>query len=731
MGEYGVNRARDVKERRVQFAPLLHRRFPCHSSRSSEYQANRRLRRVLGRKENRFLSVCGRRICQRARIFLLKKIHIIVAPGLLLACSSVIGAESEQGFPSEEMFLSEVPVVLTVTRLAQPKTETPAAVTVIDRDMISASGVRKIADLFRLVPGFQVGYNHGFRPVVTYHGLADEYARRMQVLVDGRSVYDVLVGGVFWADLPLAIEDIDRIEVIRGPNAAAYGSNSFLAVINIITLHASQEQGTSLKLAAGEHHIRDGFVRHGWETAGGNARLSLAYSQDDNLDNLPDSEYVPLATFRGDFRTSPVDTFELQLGINGDSHTVGHDGSQTGPPRDANITSYFQQLRWRRALDENEEISIQFYHNYWKKNEDYLTAPLDLSALGLGVVPVPISSDGAADRYDLEFQHILNPFNDWRFVWGAGARLDQARARAYFGTDDTVENRIYRLFGNAEWRARPDTVVNAGAMLEKDDLGGTNLSPRLALNHHLSPHDTVRFSASTATHTPVFIEEKGNARFFYNGVLLESDIESRGGLKAETMRSYEIGYLGQIPDPNLSIDLRIYQDRIHNQISELNVPSADPMNGRTLDYRNEGQVEVRGTDIQLDYRPTRDTRFILSYANMKAFADGLSADANFTAEEHQRSVPAFSGSLLVMHRFSSLWQGSLAYYRTDDIDWLGSGDYNKGHGRLDVRIARNFRLDGARGEAAFVIQNAGPKYMEFDDEGRFDRRAFVTLSLKP
>lgn len=640
-----------------------------------------------------------------------------------------MGADSEKELPSEKMFLSEVPVVLTVTRLAQPRSETPAAVTVIDRDMIRASGARKIADLFRLVPGFQVGYNHGFQPTVTYHGLADEYARRMQVLVDGRSVYDVLIGGVFWTDLPLAIEDIDRVEVIRGPNTVAYGSNSFFAVINIITLHASQEPGTALKVTAGEHRVRDGFVRRGWETTSGNARLSLAYKQDDGLDALPDSERIPIATFRGDFRMNATDTFELQLGINGATYVEGHTGSQTGGPRDSDITSSFEQLRWRRTLGADEEISIQFFHNYWKDDEDYLTEPVDLGALGLGVVQVPVSFDAVENRYDLELQHIFSPFNDWRVVWGAGARLDQARSRTYFGVDDTIENRIYRLFGNAEWRARPDTVVNAGAMLEKNGLGGTDLSPRLALNQHLSPHDTLRLSASKATRAPTLVEEKGDSKFFYQGVFLEQDILPLGGLKPETMRAYELGFLSRIPEWNLSWDVRVYRDRIRNLISELKIPIAS-VDGTTLAYRNEGEVDVTGKEIQIDFRPGRDTRLVFNYASMKAAARGFSAKANFTAEEHERSVPAFTWNLLAMHRFSSLWQGSFAYYRLGDMDWLGSGGFNKGYGRSDVRLARGFRLDGTRGEVALVVQNTGPKYAEFDSEGTFDRRAFVTLSIK-
>ena len=127
---------------------------------------------------------------------------------------------AESNTPSEEEFFGEIPIVLTATRLAQPATEAPAAISIIDREMIKASGAREIADVFKLVPGFVVSHESGYTPIVMYHGLSDEYARRMQVLIDGRSVYSPSGGGVEWSNLPLTVDDIERIEVIRVPNPA-------------------------------------------------------------------------------------------------------------------------------------------------------------------------------------------------------------------------------------------------------------------------------------------------------------------------------------------------------------------------------------------------------------------------------------------------------------------------------------------------------------------------------
>ncbi|MBA3904121.1 MAG: TonB-dependent receptor, partial [Rhodocyclaceae bacterium] len=116
------------------------------------------------------------------------------------------------GEASEHDFLAELPVVLSASRLTQPLADAPGAVTVIDRDMIKASGAREIADLFRLVPGFQVSYANGANPVVAYHGQSGQVNQRMQVLVDGRSAYSpYYLGGVNWNMLSPDLEDIERI----------------------------------------------------------------------------------------------------------------------------------------------------------------------------------------------------------------------------------------------------------------------------------------------------------------------------------------------------------------------------------------------------------------------------------------------------------------------------------------------------------------------------------------
>ena len=212
------------------------------------------------------------------------------AVAVLLACSISSAGNAQEASVSEDFFFADMPVVLSVTRLQQPLWSTPASVTIIDRQMIRASGATNIPDLLRFVPGFQVAFVTGKRAAVTTHGRGDEYARDMQVMIDGRSIYDPAFGGVSWQDIQLDLESIQRIEVVRGPNAASYGSNSFAGVVNIITEHPAEQQKAVLKALVGEGKNRQLYGRLS-ETVGDLAfRLAAKHSESDGFETRYDDE---------------------------------------------------------------------------------------------------------------------------------------------------------------------------------------------------------------------------------------------------------------------------------------------------------------------------------------------------------------------------------------------------------------------------------------------------------
>ncbi|HRH90316.1 MAG TPA: TonB-dependent receptor plug domain-containing protein, partial [Agitococcus sp.] len=205
--------------------------------------------------------------------------------------ASAIALLTCQSYATADDFLfaeQEMPVVLSATRLKQAVADAPASVTIIDRQMIAQSGAREIPDVLRLVPGMVVGYEKGWDAFVSYHGTSADMARRMQVLVDGRSVFQPSLAFVDWIGLPLELDDIDRIEVIRGPNAAAYGANSFLAVVNIITRNPADLPTVRAYTRQGGEGINDNFVSYAGVKNQFSWQLSANQRNDDGFDKYFD-----------------------------------------------------------------------------------------------------------------------------------------------------------------------------------------------------------------------------------------------------------------------------------------------------------------------------------------------------------------------------------------------------------------------------------------------------------
>jgi iron complex outermembrane recepter protein len=671
----------------------------------------------------------------------------------------------------EDYFLDQVPVVLSATRLAQPQYEAPVAVTVIDRAMIEASGALDIPDLLRLVPGFQVAHSRGHTASATYHGLADEHARRMQVLVDGRPVYGPALGGVRWTDLPLDIKDVERIEVVRGPNAAAYGANAFLGAINIITQHPSQVSGSEVTLLGGNKEIRKGLLRHGDSQGKLNYRMTLGYRHFEGFETrtdlappdpktgaqsfrepLNDGMRISLFNFRGDYRLTDQSALELQLGYNGGPRGEGSFASIISGPRDREVQSHFQQLVWRHNRSAEEEVRVQFYHTYMQHRE-HTAAPLSAIATNLLGVPVqptdiPFLFPGYGDetivtdfgtteqRFELEAQHSLRLSPSTRAVWGGSARLDRVGGKDWFGRDDLIENRLYRVFGNLEWRAYTQGTVNLGSMLEHSSQVGGQISPRLALNHQLTTNHGLHASVSRALRLPTIYEERVDGALRFNdGRLIDKVYLGNMDLDPETMLSYELGYLGRFPDQHLTLDLKAYHDTLEDLITlAKNYPYPD-FDNRTFFHVNSGKLIVNGIETALTYRPRKRSMLGLNWAYAKAKGSAVdsfrdsSDSADWTYEDLSEDVPTHTYSVFGMHRLPGQIDVSALYSRVSQMKWLGNGDRLGPQDRLDLRVAKHFQAGATRNSLALVVQNALDEYLEFREENVFDTRAYVELTI--
>ncbi|HSJ48012.1 MAG TPA: TonB-dependent receptor [Gammaproteobacteria bacterium] len=659
----------------------------------------------------------------------------------------------------EAAFLSELPVVLSATRLKQSRHDTPAAVTVIDRHMIQASGARTLVDVLRLVPGMVTGFATGNHQVVSYHGMADEFSRRMQVLVDGRSVYQPDFGGVSWSSLPLALEDIDRIEVIRGPNSVTYGTNSFLGVISILTRHAAEEQGTYTKLTRGSDDIGDALLRHGGRQGALDYRLSFQYQQDGGFDGVTryksriwdnhDWSRARRLTGRADYQASATDRWEFQAGIAESPQGKGALFSDlSDPPRTQHKENNFVQLRWERSNTTGHEFHVQFHRDEHVTRDLILVGPVtsDLDAATVnkltgiplpGILTASALLDGylRTQRHDLEFQHRYSPAQGARFVWGGSLRMDRVRSEGWFGRDDWLYHHLYRVFGNAEIPVTQDLKFNMGAMLEHNDIIGHDLSPRLALNYRLAEQHSLRTAWSLASRTPAMIEEVGNlvgnidAELTIPGVgsqdftVAEQLILSSGGLPRERIESVELGYFGEFFERRLQLDVKVFYDEVDKLIT-LTTTQNKPialLSNNLIDFETTDRARLQGIETQLDWRPSTHTmvRFGHAYVDI---------DSDDVQEEYSQSAPRNSYLLFASHRFPRQLDASLAWHYTERMQWLEWESINA-ISRLDLRFAKGFRLGKQKAQLALVGQNILGDHLEFRRGNRFDPRVFIQFSL--
>lgn len=635
---------------------------------------------------------------------------------------------------SENDFLTDMPIVLSVSRLPQRLDETPGAVTILDRDMIRRSGARDVTDLLRLVPGFQSTQSfERSPPVASYHGAFDYYSNRMQVLVDGRSVYSpFFIGSVGSGLQTVAMADIERIEVLRGSNSAAYGARAFLGVINIVTRDTLDTLGMAANVAAGENGIQDVQASIGWGKEDARFRLSGDSKNDDGLTGANGFNRTNRINFRTDLHPDVRTDVQLRAGGLMIESGLGSATDIQNPLRSTFYDSSYVQLDWRRNLGADEDLAVSFSH----ANESYRDKyPLSLRSVGVAdsVTGLPL---GISDSMEIDYgsgqsvndavliQHTFRQGSALRVVWGGEFRNEQVTSKSLYSTDAPQVTDFTRLFANAEWRIARDLVLNAGAMAEKSSVSGDSLAPRLMLNWHATQGQTLRAGVSRAYRPPSAFEKYGNIRFVANGRLLQISTLARGNIEPESVLVHELGYLGDFPKYGLNLDMRVFHEQItgfvrHEMYDYSGYRGLVPI--RPWDYTNGENFAIQGLEYQLKWKPWRGAQFVLN----QAYTDIGSKDIDVA-----QAAPKLATTLTFFQKLPGGLDLSLIHQDSGGQSQLGVGGKDAvAITRTDLRLALPLRFGANRGELALVVQNLGLPYPDFMPEFQFQRRAFVTLRV--
>jgi iron complex outermembrane receptor protein len=694
-----------------------------------------------------------------------------------LLCGGAVLTANAAELPDDLGYFQEFPRVLSASRLAQPLSEAPNAMTVINRDMIVASGARTVTDLLKLVPGMYVSYYKGSQGFAAYHGATDQYSRRMQVLIDGRSVYLPPLSSVEWADIPLNVGDIERIEVIRGPAAASYGANSTQGVISITTRDAASASGRQIDYTHGTHGIKDASVRFGANGELYDYRMTLAYTADNgytDLTELPaqvpltlvnqnallrnnhDSNQARLLNYRANYHPNAVDSFDFQFGFSHDIQGVGFVDKNPYPvnpyrlpgdtattngnmPHDLISNSGFVQLDWIHALAGEDELRMRYYHLRLDQHEALTVY------LGGILFSDPVLQSMQSGRDEIEVQHTLALSERNRLVYGAAWRQDELDARGHASVfawlslpvdyASQMRSDEWRIFVHDEWRPTNMLLVNSGAMFEHDRMGHEKVSPRASLNLHVTPQQTLRLGSSIAYRTPSMVET--NFPPISPGVLIVPNVNVMSpGLLPERLLSREIGYLGEFPQQGMSLDLRLFSDQLRDGIYKSHLTNTG---------KNGASSDIDGIEMTFKYRPdsrgelTVNAAHILARSNGPAmFAAGENAFSSVDTSRYNDivtgSMPMNSASALYARHLNGGWSFSGAFYYQDELQPMDRPliDYQPAQRRVDVRAAKTFRAGGrSQGEVALIVQNLfGTDYTEYVANNVFDRHVFATLTLQ-
>ena len=512
----------------------------------------------------------------------------------LLACPA--GAQQPAGTIAAAADLKKLSIeelmeidVTSVSRRAERLNDAAAAIIVITQEEIRRSGVTSLPEALRLVNSLHVARQSQRDWAISARGFNLTTANKMLVLIDGRSVYTPLFSGVFWDVQDTLLEDVERIEVIRGPGGTLWGANAVNGIINIITKRAADTQGGLIALGAGNEERGFGAVRYGG-TLGerGHYRAYAKYFDRDSMvlangSDARDSRWMGQGGFRADWNASERDAFTFQA----DAYT-GQSGEFVRD--DTNLDGGNLLGRWARNLGEDSNLELQVYYD---RTHRY----------------IPDLFEEHLDILDLDFQHRLPVAERHDLVWGFGYRTHRDRvgnsaAVGFFPPRRDFD--LFSLFAQDEVRFLGDRLaVTAGTKLEHNDSTGLEVQPSVRAAWKASDRRTLWAAISRAVRTPTRIDEDV-AFFFPDGTPI---VQGNPDFESEEVLAYEVGYRIQ-PHPDLLVDVATFYNVYDNLRSQESLGAA-PFPRILL---NDLEADTYGVELRTNLQPSQGWRVQVAYA---------------------------------------------------------------------------------------------------------------------
>jgi iron complex outermembrane receptor protein len=602
--------------------------------------------------------------------------------------------------------------VTSIARRGQRLSETPAATFVISQEDIRRSGATAIPELLRMVPGFDVSQIDRNAWAVSARGFNGRWAKKLLVLIDGRSVYSQVFGAVAWDVQDLALDDVERIEVTRGPGGTLWGANAVNGIVNIITKHPIDTQGVLASVSHGEGSGPSAALRYGGRFGdSGHFRVNLkgfdvpATSRADGVPGGNDDWQMLHGSFRAEWSTR-----HGSLNLQGDAYK-GTSGETVSAPTaeqpfgwthsdPSNISGHNLLLRWSSTQSSHSETNLLAYYDdtkrdQWIQNERRRT-------------------------FDLDFDHHLT-LGRHDTTWGLDARLNSWNWGSRSGDEllPSAHQMTYSAFVQDEIRLSSRFRLTVGSKLLNEDTS-TQLQPTIRGLWILRPNQVLWAAATRSVRQPTEVENGVLVRLAPVPIAPDQNatltVAGNPDLRPEHARSLEIGYRGVIT-PTVSVDVTAFRttmrDLIFAEPGAIEVRDGEVTLPMT--FRNSLEATTTGVEALMNIRPATRWDLTLGYSQLGI---GLTdpSDDDVAAHMPQIDVPRHQYSMRSYFTVTPRLEIDVAAYLASRIasqnvprylrsnlrvEWLLMPDLELVINGQNLTDSRHIEFNGP-GEGAFV-----------------------------
>jgi iron complex outermembrane receptor protein len=626
--------------------------------------------------------------------------HLILA-ALLTILFAVSGNAQRANTDSPEgrlkgLSLAELGNIEVTTTSKGPVklSQTPAAVYVITREDIRSAGVTSIPEALRLAPGVEVGQIDSVKWAVGIRGFQSRLSRALLVLVDGRTVYSPQFHGVYWEVQDTLLEDIDRIEVIRGPGGTIWGANAVDGVINIITRNAKDTKGTFVSGSGGSVDQGELDVRQG----GGNSEFSYRvyakgvdhgpeyHSDRNNFDDWRRAQ----GGFRTDWNVGSRDTLTVQGDIYDSEAGERVRVSSLAPPsaknidQDAELSGGNVLARWQRTFANGSDLQLQGYYDRVNR--------------------LQANQAEYRNTFDLDLVHHFSLSRTQDFIWGVGARISPASLPAvipvYVFTPEKRTDQLYSAYAqDAISLVSEKLALTLGAKLLHSSFSGFDVEPSARLLWTPAPTRTFWAAVTRAVRTPSDLEETLENTSLIPGAT-SAFIRTYGNpnFKSEMLVGYEAGYRSLVTS-TFSVDLAAFYNE-YNRLASLEPggPFTESDQGTTVTiypYTSGNGIKgaTAGFELAADWKPKPWSRLQGSYSLLHMdFHRASGSSDSMTETANERQTPQHQARVQSSFDLSRDVDLTLTFRYVGPVPFYAVPGYATGDARIAWRPVRHIEF---------------------------------------